>query len=228
MVQIIEENRPKSKAEMFSQAFGALGQTGAQAVSQHFAQKEQQKAQQMQMQAENEQIQALSGMDISGIQDPKMRQQIVAEALKGRSAESHKKAGLETSVNALNKLKSMVGQKGIGLSGAINPSAEARHNRGEFQSLQSALMPLFKSMFPRGMTEKEFKFVNENYIPQVHDSEETILGKIQGLEQLLGMNSGELGMPEQGQPSERGKGFDVSQTSVNKGKERKRISSFYR
>lgn len=87
---------------------------------------------------------------------------------------------------ALDDLEALVGQKGIGLSGRLNPQGEARYNRGMFNSLQSSLLPLFKSMFPRGMTEREFKFINENYIPQSGDTEETIKGKIAGLRQLLG------------------------------------------
>lgn len=91
---------------------------------------------------------------------------------------------------ALDDLEALVGKKGIGFAGGLNPQGEARYNRGMFNSLQSSLLPLFKSMFPRGMTEKEFKFINENYIPQASDTEETIKGKIAGLRQLMGTEGG--------------------------------------
>jgi len=99
-------------------------------------------------------------------------------------------------VKALQEVESLIGQEGIGFLGKLNPSDKARFNRGKFQSLQAAVLPLFKQMFPRGMTEKEFKFIQQNYIPQTSDTEETIKGKIAGLRQLLGDQSGQ---PMQGQ-----------------------------
>ena len=62
-------------------------------------------------------------------------------------------------------------------------------------------MPLFKSMFPRGMTEKEFKVVMDQWIPQPSDSAARIKGKIEGLKQLMAEQEG--GMP--GQSGQAGK-----------------------
>jgi hypothetical protein len=106
------------------------------------------------------------------------------------------KSNLDSVGKTLDSIEDLIGKEGIGLSGGWNPSSEARFNRGQFQSLQAAVLPLFKSMFPRGMTEKEFKFINENYIPQVSDTNETQKGKIKGLRQLLGQNSGQQGANE--------------------------------
>lgn len=89
-------------------------------------------------------------------------------------------------LSAIDELEKLAGKTGIGLAAQLNQSEEARYNRGRFQSLQAKLLPLFKGMFPRGMTEKEFKFIQANYIPQPGDTEAKIKGKLQGLRELVG------------------------------------------
>lgn len=138
------------------------------------------------------------GVDLSGIADPDTRQMLIKQQLMGQNEAAkaamqmqEKTETLRPAFNALNSLESLIGSSGIGALGRMNFTDEARRNRGVFESTSAALMPLFKSMFPRGMTEKEFKFVNENYIPQVTDTEEKIRGKIQGLKSLM---EGQLGL----------------------------------
>lgn len=116
--------------------------------------------------------------------DPAIQKEIFKQ--KGQSK------GVDSSgtLSAIDELEKLSGQTGIGFSGRINPSEDARFNRGRFQSLQAKLLPLFKGMFPRGMTEKEFKFIQANYIPQVGDTEAKIKGKLQGLRELAQESSG--------------------------------------
>ncbi len=80
MVQIIEENRRPTASENFGRAFSGI----SSALAQHFSQKKQEKAQQMQMQQENEAARQM-GIDLSGITDPKMRQQAMASMLQGQN-----------------------------------------------------------------------------------------------------------------------------------------------
>lgn len=92
-------------------------------------------------------------------------------------------------LSAIDELESLVNSSGIGFLAQINPSGKARYNRGKFKALQARLLPLFKSFFPQGMSEKEFIFVQENYLPQPGDSEQKIRGKLQGLRELAGGRS---------------------------------------
>ncbi len=78
MVQIIRENRGPSIGEKFSNAFGA----GLSMLQQH----QEQKKQAQQLQQEDMAAQRL-GVDISGIRDPKIRQEAISQALQGQRAE---------------------------------------------------------------------------------------------------------------------------------------------
>ncbi len=85
MVQIIEENITKRPS--FLEGLMGLGMTAAGAAGQNYMQREQKKAQQMQMQQENERIKELTGMDLSSVQDPKMRQKAFELAMQEQQNE---------------------------------------------------------------------------------------------------------------------------------------------
>lgn len=76
-----------AKRPSFMQRIGNAANKAAEVIPQHFMQQEQQKAQQMKMQQENEMIKQLTGMDVAGIQDPKVRQRVVELALQGQQKE---------------------------------------------------------------------------------------------------------------------------------------------
>lgn len=130
---------------------------------------------------------------VAGRPDSKDLSQNYLESLKQTQAARPEQQAPNPGINALAQLESLIGQEGIGFQGAFNLSGKSRFNRGKFKSLQSALLPLFKANFPRGMTEKEFKIVMDEWIPRPDDTEDTIRGKIEGLKQLI---SGQ-GMPQQ-------------------------------
>lgn len=140
--------------------------------------------------AENQSLSKQFGQDFSGINDPDLKKEMVKQLISGKQATPD----MSGTINALNTLESLVGKEGIGLVGRANFNEKARYNRGQFESTQAAILPLFKSMFPRGMTEKEFKFIQEHYIPQASDSEAKIRGKIQGLKNLVAQQGGGQGM----------------------------------
>jgi len=85
MVQIIEENITKRPS--FLEGLMGLGMTAAGAAGQNYMQREQKKAQQMQMQQENDRIKELTGMDLSSVQDPKMRQKAFELAMQEQQNE---------------------------------------------------------------------------------------------------------------------------------------------
>jgi hypothetical protein len=82
MVEIIQEY--SNKRPSFLEGLMDLGMTATGAMGQRYMQQEQQKAQQMKMQKENDRIKELTGMDLSGIQDPKIREKAVELAMQNQ------------------------------------------------------------------------------------------------------------------------------------------------
>jgi hypothetical protein len=108
------------------------------------------------------------------------------EAKRKKEDQVNKDAIAQQALGSLQQLKSLVSSPGVGMAGKwFNYSDEARRNRGEFEALTSGILPAFKSMFPRGFTEREFNVIRRDYIPQVGDTEAKIEGKIKGLEDIF-------------------------------------------
>lgn len=185
MVQFLERNDSPSFGQRFARGVGSVAQHGIPMAANMLLQREQQMG-------ENAALKRLTGQDLGGL-SPDLKSEFVKATLKQQGTVKGKPE-FESAILALDELESMVDQPGIGMSGILNPSSSARFNRGRFQSLQAAVLPIFKSMFPRGMTEKEFKFIQENYIPQASDTEQKIKGKIEGLRRLV--QSDDIGRPD--------------------------------
>ena len=201
--------RPQSESERFMGALKESGPTLGKAFE--TAMKPQREAEKQE--AENKRLKELTGKDYSGL-SPDVKQLLLKGEMgaKGKGGQD-----LSMASNALNEMEQMISGEGIGLLGGnLNPSDKARFNRGKFDALQSSLMPLFKSMFPRGMTEREFKFVNEKYIPQTGDSESTIRGKIDGLKRLMATQGGDMSgnLLSGGEGKEMAEGGGEEQTTV--------------
>jgi len=94
MVQIIKENRQPSTGEKFARAFANMGSSLGENVPKMMMQKEQQKAEQMRRLQEDEASKRF-GIDLSGIEDPKMRQMALEYALKGQEGEAGFKRDLQ-------------------------------------------------------------------------------------------------------------------------------------
>lgn len=96
-----------------------------------------------------------------------------------------KKANLENVSGILDKLENLTNESGIGFFGEYNPLGEAAAHRGKYTSLTAGLLPAFKSLFPRGFTEREFKVIQDKYIPKYGERISTQKGKIQGLRTIF-------------------------------------------
>lgn len=179
MVQILEDFKMNpSASQRFADAFANLGQAGATQIPE-FLMNRQKQAQQA------EQLQNIVGKDISAL-DPDIQKAIVIESLRGQGKPSEN-AHLSTAMNAINTMESLLGKSGIGrLGSTFNWTDKARENRGVFEATQAALLPLFKSIFPRGMTQREFQHITEHYIPQASDTEANIRGKLKALKGFIG------------------------------------------
>ena len=74
---------------------------------------------------------------------------------------------------------------GIGIFGQWDPTPEAQQNRGTFQTLSSDLLSFYKTLFPRGITQEEFKRLEKDYLPKVGDSTSKMIGKLNGFNDLI-------------------------------------------
>lgn len=101
----------------------------------------------------------------------------------------------------VDKIRSLVGKAGTGLTGNLNYSEEARYNRGMIRTLSSDLLSFYKSLFPRGITQEEFKRLERDYIPGKFDTDSEMLGKLDAFEDLINrrLSEGEA----EGQPSKK-------------------------
>lgn len=80
-VQVID--RPRTTGEKLAGAFSNVGEGLGQAVGAHYQAQEAKSR----LAQENEQLKKLTGMDFSGINDPKMRQDALAQILQGQQKE---------------------------------------------------------------------------------------------------------------------------------------------
>ena len=83
MIQIIPENRRQSTADRFAQAFSNLGQNAGQAIPELLMGQHQKKQQLQQQQQIAQQLQNLTGMDLSNL-PPEMQQKFAEIALKNQ------------------------------------------------------------------------------------------------------------------------------------------------
>ncbi len=86
MVQIIRENIQQKRPSFSEKLSGAISKA-SEMIPEYLMQREQQKAQEMRMKQENDRIKELTGMDLSSVQDPKMRQKAFELAMQEQQNE---------------------------------------------------------------------------------------------------------------------------------------------
>lgn len=178
MVSIVEENVPQKFSNQFAQQIGSgLGQ-GIGKIPEMLAQRSR-------MSQENEALKKL-GIDLGGVSDPELRKIALTQALKQKDDKNIDQTNILKGVKgAVQSLRDLASKTGIGLLGNFSPSDEARYNRGKFGTLKSELLSYYKTLFPRGITQGEFKRFESDYIPHENDSKSRINGKLDAYEELI-------------------------------------------
>lgn len=192
MVQIIQENPKPSTRQRFAEAFSeTAGKAATEIPSMLLGQK--------MMSAENEALKRM-GLDLSGISDPELRKSIVSQSFKQKEDKSAEKmANLERLSGTINQLRDLSKGSGVGVFGQFSPTSEAFYNRAQIKTLGSDLLSYYKTLFPRGITQEEFKRIEKDYIPKPGDPVETIQGKLDAFENLIQRQMQSLGDAEQPQ-----------------------------
>lgn len=136
---------------------------------------------------------AIGGGLGQGFMEGFQKKQDFANQLKLQEAKKKedKTADREQTLNSIQgtiaELKSMAEEDvpGIGRLGQYWQSGDALYNRGRMQTLGSDLLSYYKSLFPRGITQEEFKIINRDYIPRPGDATHEMMGKLDGFQQLI-------------------------------------------
>lgn len=171
---------------------GLAGIEGGEPFMNALAQYQQQQQQQAKIQQENQAIKQLTGQDISGVQDPKIRQQIVKNA-ENKIQESQLK---NTAQQSFNTMASLLKRGNLGFGSGVKGVAlggQTSEDIGEFTSASGAIEALLVDMVSRGtLSNSRFKYITETLIPKPTDRDREIKGKLKGLAKVLGLDSSEL------------------------------------
>ena len=214
MVQIIQRSqREPSIAERFAESFGSgigagINQRMAELHSEKLEAQKQKKSDEF-LREENEVVKNLIGKDISGIRDPKVRQEFISSALQGENIklsgeqniqqkmmqlmadQSEKdqkkqqeiapyKSGLDT-LARMRQLRS-AGNLGRASSALGFLDSDVRKDRGEYEQLGKSLISLASTIPIRN--QREFETLSENlYNPNLTDAEAE--GILNAMERIL-------------------------------------------
>lgn len=115
-----------------------------------------------------------------------------------------KEQTLDSLRGTVNQLKAMAEEdvSGIGRFGQFSQSPAALENRGRFQTLTSDLFTFYKSLFPRGITQEEFKRLERDYIPRSGEPTSAMIGKLDGFLDLIDRKLGEIENQKKGSDKE--------------------------
>lgn len=136
---------------------------------------------------------AIGGGLGQGFQQGMSRSQEFANQMKLQEAKQKKDTAIQK-FQTLQSLNDTVGElkrmaeedvEGIGRFGSWSQSEKALQNRGLFNTLSSELFSYYKTLFPRGITQEEFKRIQKDYIPKDNDSTNAMIGKLEGFQKLI-------------------------------------------
>lgn len=203
MVQIIQERRKPSFGEKFSKAVGTGIEMGSQFMKEHEAQQEKE--------SRNQQLQQLTGMDLSKL-SPEMQQKAFDFAMqkqlqeqkygfeadkaarKLREDQNEKDESHQITQDAFNRLVDLVPHLGRGSDIMGIFGGKTAERSGEFTSLTGALESHLVEMVNKGtLSNTRFKYITETLLPKPTDTQDTIRGKLKGLAQILNLDSEKLG-----------------------------------
>lgn len=80
--------------------------------------------------------------------------------------------------DVLDKMQAIRSQHDVGMGAAV--TGAGRQAQAEYNVLAKDILPLIKDMFPRGFTDKEFKRIEDTWIPTSGDTNATLNGKEAG------------------------------------------------
>lgn len=136
------------------------------------------------------------GLDLSGVTDPEIRKAIVTQSLKAKTDKEAEKVQLLQGIKGtINEIRNLSEAPGIGFLEQYIPTSEAFYNRAKLKTLSSDMLTFYKSLFPRGITQDEFKRFEKDYLPKPGDTTASIQGKLDAFEDLINRKIGSFEEP---------------------------------
>ena len=146
---------------------------------------------------EDEALQRM-GLDLAGVTDPELRKSIVTQSLKQKTDKEAEKIQLLQGIKGtINEIRNVAEGPGIGLFEQYKPTSEAFYNRAKLKTLSSDMLTFYKSLFPRGITQEEFKRFEKDYLPKPSDTHAAIQGKLDAFEDLINRKIGSFEEPSE-------------------------------
>lgn len=215
MVQIIEENRPKSFREQLLTGAGRAASEASTEIPKFFGHKMLEQERKARQVRENQQLSELVGQDISGIQDQNIKKAIVENLLKSKAPIMEKIAPLQTGLQTIKRMRELGegGRLGKTLTRGIFGGQQAKE-RGEYEQLGKSLISLASTIPIRNQMEFE-TLSSKLYDPSLLDSERE--GVLNAMERIITQSLQQYGTPTQ-----------TTQPTQPQVKERPPLSSFHR
>jgi len=149
---------------------------------------------------ENEALSRM-GLDLAGMTDPEIRKAVVTQSLKAKTDKEAEKIQLLQGIKGtINEIRSLSEAPGIGFFSQYKPTPEAFYNRAKLKTLSSDMLTFYKSLFPRGITQEEFKRFEKDYLPKPSDTTASIQGKLDAFEDLINRKIGSFEEPAEKAP----------------------------
>lgn len=216
MVQILDRpERQPTLGEKFGRAFSSASQAAATQIPEMLMQKQ---AQQGQMQAEEQENEALRrmGVDLSGIRNPDARKAILAEHLKSGGQQREKLQPLHSGLETIKEMRKIGEQGNLGRGSAIKGffGGETAKNRAQYSQLGKSLISLSSNIPIRNKAEFE-ALAHDLYDPSLPD--EAREGILSAMESIIKRS---MGVPEEMEQIEQ------RTSPENKQKTKRPLSSF--
>lgn len=207
MLQVIEENKRPSFAQSI---LGGISEGIAPAIR-NYQNMQKEKEKEQQIQQRNQQLQELTGMNISDLPE-NMQQEVLKSvfskqlqgekygfenekaAQKLRGEQEEKNASKKITQGAFDRIAQLIPKvgKGSGVLGMFG-GKQAEYS-GEFSSLTGALESHLVEMVNKGtLSNTRFKYITETLLPKPTDTQDEIKGKMKGLAQILDLDPSVLG-----------------------------------
>lgn len=182
-IQVVRaRERGPSTEDRFFEAFGNASEKIGSALAQR-------RANQLRSDQEKEENEAIKhfGLDLTGIRNPKTREQILASELQGHKTQKEdqeKLSGLTSALDTVNRMREIgkKGHLGFGLSVQKLFNPKARHEAGEYEQLGKSLIQFASNISPRN--QKEFETLAGNiYDPSITDDQRE--GILSAMERII-------------------------------------------
>lgn len=140
----------------------------------------------IQAEREEQALSQMAGQDVSSFM-PETRKMFAHELFRQKTSKQDEKRatlqGLKTTIDQMRELAHE--GSGLGPLAQFSPTPQGFENRGRMKVLGGEMLNYYKTLFPRGITQEEFKRLERDYIPSTGDTQSGMLGKLEAFEDLI-------------------------------------------